>query len=218
MSKLRCIDVSQNKRLLSVGLVWLFYLSAIIGISLGFQDWFVSKTPFTLMLTFALLVWNYPVNTGKIWLFIGMFFAAGMAAEWVGIHFGVPFGTYHYGQNLGPKMDGVPWFIGVNWAVLVLISGSMANTWFRSVPQRVVFGAALMVGLDFFMEYSAPVFDYWVFKGGSAPIENYVAWFALAALLHAGFQRARLQGDVYFSAHLFVAQVVYFGYFAIILP
>jgi len=216
MPELRRIHIPLHKRLLSVGLVWLFYVSAMIGITLGFRDWFVSKTPFTLLLTFALLVWNYPIDTRRKWLLTGVFFAAGMAAEWVGTHAGVPFGAYWYGQNLGPKMDGVPWFIGVNWAVLVLITGSMANAWFRSVPQRVVCGAALMVGLDFFMEYTAPVFDYWTFAGGSAPIENYVAWFGLAALLHYGFQRARLQGDVYFSAHLFVAQVVFFAYFAVV--
>ena len=212
---LRLTQVTLNKRLLSVGLVWLFYVSAMIGITIGFQDWFVSKTPFTLMLTFALLIWNYPIDTRQKWLFTGLFFAAGMAAEWVGIHFGVPFGAYHYGQNLGPKMDGVPWFIGVNWAVLVLVTGSLATALFRSLPLRVLCGALLMVGLDFFMEYAAPVFDYWIFEGGLAPIENYVAWFALAALLHYGFQRARLQGDVYFSTHLFVAQVVFFLYFAI---
>ncbi|MBK9336111.1 MAG: carotenoid biosynthesis protein [Lewinellaceae bacterium] len=216
--ELRRIHVPISKQLLSVGLVWLFYVSAMIGITVGFQDWFVSKTLFTLMLTFVLLVWNYPVDTRRQWLFIGIFFATGMAAEWVGIHVGLRFGVYHYGQNLGPKMDGVPWFIGVNWAVLVLVTGSMANAWFRSVPLRVLCGAALMVGLDFFMEYSAPVFDYWIFAGGSAPIENYVAWFGLAALLHYIFQHARLRGDVYFSAHLFVAQVVFFVYFAIVLP
>lgn len=214
---LRYAPLALNKRLLSIGLIWLFYVSAMIGITLGHLDWFVSKTPFTLLLVFALSVWNFPVDTPRKWLCVALFFAAGMAAEWVGVHTGVPFGTYAYGENLGPKLDGVPWLIGVNWAVLTLFTGALATAWVRSLPLRVLLGAALMVGLDVLLEHAAPVFDYWTFAGGTAPVENYLAWFGLAAALHYVFQRAHLHGDVRFSWHAFGAQVVYFGYFWVIM-
>ena len=116
-----------DREKISIGLVWLFHLSAIIGISIGFETWFAAKTPLNLVLAFLLLVLNFSIDTSrKIWL-SATFFAMGMLAEWIGVHQGFLFGTYSYGSNLGPKLDGVPFLIGVNWCILVLITGTIAN-------------------------------------------------------------------------------------------
>ncbi len=208
-------QIITHKKAVSIFLVWLFHLSAIIGITLGYTSWFVAKTPFNLLLAFTLLALNYPLNSTKKWLLTTVFFAAGMLVEWTGVHYGFLFGEYYYGQNLGPKVDGVPWLIGINWAMLVLITGAIASKIARHILWQVVFGAALMVGLDFFIEVSAPVFDFWIWETGTAPFRNYVAWFAIAAILHFLYQRARLQGDVLFSSHLYAAQFVFFAYFYI---
>ena len=144
------LQTLQGQRLyVSIGLVWLFHISGIIGITLGFHDWFITKTPLNLFISFALLMWNYPINSIKKWSAVLLFFTAGMIAEWVGVHYDFLFGAYYYGNNLGLKLDGVPLLIGINWALLTLITGSIAHQLASKPFVRVILGAFLMVLLDF---------------------------------------------------------------------
>lgn len=202
---------SQEK--VSIALIWLFHISGIIGISIGFEHWFVTKTPINLTLAFLVLVLNYPLNTQrKLWLAASFFFA-GMLVEWIGVHQGFLFGSYSYGNNLGPKIDGVPLLIGINWSLLVIITGTIANFYSKNTLTRILIGAGLMVFLDFFLEHSAPLFDFWTFAGGIAPFKNYIAWFLIAAFLHGIFQRFKMQGSFVISMHLYTAQLLFFFYF-----
>ena len=40
----------------AIGILWLFQFSAIVGIVLGFQDWFIEKTPLNLILDKKFLI------------------------------------------------------------------------------------------------------------------------------------------------------------------
>jgi putative membrane protein len=198
---------------ISIGVVWLFQLSGVIGISLGYEQWFISKTPIILCLTFILLVVNFPVTSIRSALLTCFFFAVGMLAEYIGVTYSILFGEYSYGNNLGLRMEGVPYLIGLYWALLVLVTGVSANSLSANKPARILIGAIFMVTLDFFMEQSAPVFEYWSFTGGVAPLSNYVTWFVLAAILHIFFQRFQLSGGKRFSMHVLTAQFFFFIYF-----
>lgn len=198
---------------ISIGFLWLVHISAIIGISIGYLEFFIPKTPLNLILAFIMLVWIFPLHSTKNILLTLFFFTAGMLVEWIGVHYGFLFGEYYYGDNLGPKLDGVPWLIGVNWAVLVIITGVMANQMFQSRFKRILAGAGLMVFLDFFLEVSAPVFDFWVWENGVAPLQNFIAWFAIAALLHFVFQSFKMKGNSMFSRHLYYCQLAFFAWF-----
>jgi len=101
-----------TKKWLSIALIWLFHLTAIIGVSIGYEQWFVSKTPINLSLCLVLLLWSFPNKSWQLGLGIGLFFIGGMLVEWLGVSYGLFFGDYEYGSNLGPKIEGVPWFIG----------------------------------------------------------------------------------------------------------
>jgi bisanhydrobacterioruberin hydratase len=198
---------------ISIALLWLFQLSGIIGISLGYQDWFIDKTPINLSLVFILLVINFPLFSTRYILSTSLFFVVGMAVEWVGVTYGVLFGSYSYGDSMGFKIAGVPILIGANWAILVLTTGVCANALAQSRKIRVLIGALLMLFLDFFMERSAPIFDFWTFDNYVAPIENYISWFVLALGLHAVFQYVAITGNKRFSLHVVIAQFVFFIYF-----
>lgn len=207
------IQQSINKTWIGIFVVYLFHVSALIGVSLGFYDWFIEKTPLNLSLMFALVIWIFPVNSGKKLAYTFFFFCAGMLVEWLGVSFGWFFGNYVYGENLGVKLDGVPFLIGVNWALLVLTTGAISNQWHSSPWIRAAIGAGLMVGLDVLIEASAPSLDFWVFEGGVAPLSNYIAWFVIAYVLHLVFQQSKMQGNKAFSLHLFLSQCLFFGYF-----
>jgi len=197
----------------SVFVLVLFHISAIIGVSLGYKEWFVAKTPFTLLLSFLLLIWNFPIETPKKWLLAAVFFFSGMLAEWVGVNTGWLFGDYAYGENMGPKFDGVPYLIGIYWAVLTFITGRISSRFSDKLIIRIFTGAFLMVLLDYAMEVSAPIFDFWTFNGGIAPVENYITWFVVAALLHWLYQKANFKGDFKFSISLYLVLFIFFGYF-----
>jgi putative membrane protein len=199
----------------AIGLVWLFHVSAIIGISMGFFGFFVPKTPINLSLAFALLIWTTPWYSLKKAVIVFLFFSVGMLVEYLGVNYGLLFGTYAYGDNLGPKFAGVPWLIGLNWAMLVLITGTLAS----QLPIRrffqVIIGASLMILIDIPLEVVSPVFDFWEFSGGEAPLQNYVAWFLIAAVLHAIFQWGELKENLAYSLHLYLCQLLFFTYFAV---
>jgi putative membrane protein len=201
---------------LGIFFLWLVHVAAILGVMLGYEEWFITKTPANLAFLFILTVLLLPVRSPvAVWSMI-FFFLSGMFVEWLGVNHGLLFGTYSYGANLGIKFQGVPLLIGVNWAILVMITGVIANQVSQNRWIRVFTGSALMVGLDFLMEHSAPRLDFWEFQGGIAPISNYVAWFGIACLLHAVFQLTKITGSYRFAFHMFVAQAVFFLAFFLI--
>ena len=193
-------------------LIWLFHISAVIGVSLGHKKWFIEKTPLNLLVCTVLFIWIYPIASQKKWMVFGLFFLFGMFVEWLGANYSLLFGSYDYGDNLGLKLDGVPLFIGVNWALLTFITGEISSRTQTNLWGRSAVGASLMVFLDFLMEQSAPSFDFWSF-GDEVPLENYVTWFVIAFGFHLIFQKGNIQGNFPISLHLFIAQVAFFSYF-----
>ncbi len=202
-----------SKEPLSIFTVWLFTISGIIGMSIGYYEWFIVKTPLNLLVLFGLLVINFPINDVKKIGIAILFFVAGFMVEWLGVRYGILFGVYTYGSNLGPKIDGVPLLIGVNWAMLTLASAAIAQHFLTKKWFRAAFGALLMVSLDFFIEPAAPLFDFWTWDLGYAPLQNFVAWYIISFLLHLIYTNTNIKGEFRFSLHVFLAQFVFFLYF-----
>ena len=207
-----------TKQYLSVAIIWLFHISALVGITLGYVNWFIEKTPLNLLVSLLLFLWIYPLqNTRKIVAFT-IFFVGGMVAEWVGVHYSLLFGVYTYGDNFGPKLDGIPLLIGGYWALLTFITASIATYVTSSLPIKIILAAALMTFLDYFMEHSAARLDFWEFEGGLALIENYITWFILALLFQGIFQYLKIVGNRFFSIHLYSAQLLFFLYLFFLEP
>nr|WP_299340089.1 carotenoid biosynthesis protein [Allomuricauda sp.] len=196
-------------------IIWLFHLSAIIGITMGHKDWFLVKTPLNLVLSLSLFVWVFPINDIKKVLLFVLFFAIGMFAEWLGVNYGILFGEYEYGKNFGPKLDGVPWLIGCFWALLAFITAEMTQPLKASPWLKMALGASLMVVLDFFMEQNAPNFDFWSFEG-HVPVKNYVTWFVIGFLMQFLLWKFKVRGNRAISFHLYAAQLLFFIYFFLV--
>lgn len=190
--------------------MWLFTVSALIGIGLGMQDWFIPKTPVNLLLCFSLLVVNLPVKSFKGILLFFLCFFTGMIAEIVGVQTGTIFGEYSYGSNMGIKVMGVPFMIGIYWAVLVLVTNQIGKMFFKNTLAIALTATALMLGLDFIMEHMAPIFDFWTFSGGVAGIQNYLAWGVIALVLNLFATKMMTKGGEQFSIHLYLNQFAFF--------
>jgi bisanhydrobacterioruberin hydratase len=207
--------INKHKLPVSIFLVWLFHVSAVVGIFLGHADWFLPLTPLNLLLCFGLLLWNIP-NLNKQDMFLLLVpFSFGMLAEWLGVNFGLIFGEYAYGNNLGPKIWGVPWMIGINWAILVFLTASIAQKISKNLFVSSIIGAVIMVLLDLIIEQVAPQFDFWEFNNNIVPLQNYVGWFVVAFLAHLIYQKFFSKHQFTFSLWTLLAFVVFFGMFAI---
>ncbi|TLP76771.1 carotenoid biosynthesis protein [Maribacter sp. ACAM166] len=205
--------IRKNKVWLSVGIIWLFHISAIIGISLGNLDWFIEKTPINLGLSFFLFLVVYPINNIKKLSALSLFFIGGMLAEWLGVNYQILFGDYEYGRNFGPKLDGVPYLIGAYWALLTFITASILDLTQLPFRIKVIGAAGLMVVLDFFMEKSAPTFHFWTFTGGMPTFENYWTWFLLGIIFQVVLKLLKIKGNQMFSLNLYLAQLFFFLFF-----
>ena len=156
-------DSLLTKQNISIGLIWLFHVSGMIGIIYGDALWFVKATPLNLSLSFILLILNTKLNKKVFYLVIACFFT-GMLAEIIGVKYGFLFGNYSYGEALGIKIMGVPITIGLNWCILIFITGFIAQYFTDSLLARIFTGVVLMLFLDLVMEPVAPKLDFWTFE------------------------------------------------------
>ncbi|MEQ8624724.1 MAG: carotenoid biosynthesis protein [Vicingaceae bacterium] len=203
--------ISMNNRNLAIFILWLFNVSACLGIYLGFKDWFIEKTTINLMLQLLLLVIIFPIRQKKEFLLFFAFFFIGFFVEVLGVKTGFPFGEYAYGENLGIKIIDVPLLIGLNWVLLAFAAGSISNY----LPQKyfipkILLGASLMVLLDVLMEPVVAQLDFWEFENNTAPFENYFSWFLIASLMQFLFQKMKIKGDKIFSLNLLGVQIFFF--------
>lgn len=200
---------------IAIFLIWLFHVSAMIGMTLGHESWFLSKTPLNLAISALIFVFIYPLDTKKKFGFFGLFFIIGMFVEWLGVNYSLLFGSYEYGQNLGIKLDGVPIFIGVYWALLAFITAEITTIFVKRFWAKALLAALLMLVLDIFMEQCAPRFDFWSF-GEYVPLSNFITWFAVALVLQILLLTAKITGNRLIALNLYLAQLVFFIYFTII--
>ncbi len=146
-----------------------------------------------------------------LWRFLGLKRAAlslialsvlGFAVETTGVTTGFPYGTFYYGDSLGPKVAGlVPYLLPLSWVPLVLGSVAAAAPKGKA-PQRYVLwalsAAVLLTLVDGVLDPGAASLGFWVWPEGGAyygvPVANYLGWllssmFAAALLLVLGRRR-----------------------------
>ncbi|MEM6644391.1 MAG: carotenoid biosynthesis protein [Bacteroidota bacterium] len=205
--------MSNTRTNVAIAILWLFHLSGIIGMLLGYSEWFLSKTPLNLIICLMLLAWVGDLLSNRKAVLASIFFVSGMLVEWVGVKFAVPFGEYYYGESLGTKLDGVPFLIGGNWAMLVIITGCISSRISGNFLVKVLLGAGLMVLLDLFIEPNAANFDFWFWENETIPLSNYIAWFVISALLHCIYQKNMPKQNFRFCLHLYLAQLAFFTSF-----
>tara|TARA_B100001057_G_scaffold87778_1_gene83721 strand:- start:35 stop:688 length:654 start_codon:yes stop_codon:yes gene_type:complete len=198
-----------NRENISIAVIWLFHISGILGILYGNSEWFISATPLNLSINFVLLLIN---SNGHKWFFpmVVLGFLTGMITEILGVQWGWIFGDYQYGDALGLKVFGVPILIGVNWALLTIITGAIAQQFYQNFFMRTVIGVGLMIFLDLLIEPIAPVLDFWIFDRGVAPLQNYIGWTAVALFLQSNFHYFRVSVQGWFPHQLYLLQIIFF--------
>ncbi len=214
------IVLSNNKEFLrlSVFFLWLINISGFFGITSDQSEFFLSTSPFVLSLTLLLLILNHDLSDKKSKIGLILIFISGLFVEILGVNYGLFFGEYSYGNNLGPKIFEVPYVIGFNWVLLIIITGSLSDKLIKGkIIYKIIFASFLMVLIDLLIEKSAPKLDYWEFIISPVPFSNYLWWFIFSFCFQYVFFKTVKNKEYNLSTNILVIQFLFFGLLAVFL-
>ncbi len=213
------IMFTKNKTHIAIFILVIVYLVGVICIAIPMHEDFILLTPLNLLLSMGLLLWTADNDARHFYPLLGLSFLWGFGAEVIGVHTGLIFGNYIYGEVLGFKLWDTPLLIGLNWAMLLyagscvvnaLVPSEIPQSYFMSVMKAIIV-AALMTGLDMLIEPVAIVQGFWQWEGSTIPIQNYIGWFVVSLPLAFLFQ-VKLPGMTNkVAVVLFILQVLFFG-------
>jgi putative membrane protein len=207
-----------NKKSISIFIIWLVHISGLLGMLFYDLDFFAGYTSVNLTLMSIILFFNFKLNSGRQILSLLSIFLIGMITEILGVNYGLIFGDYEYGNNLGLKLFGVPFLIGINWVILTAISANIAFflTKNKSVLSTVFIGALLMLVMDFVMEPVAPKLDMWRFENLIVPTSNYIGWLIIGLLTQMIYNLLFREKETIVSINLYAAFFLFFTFLNLI--
>jgi uncharacterized membrane protein len=120
----------------------------------------------------------------------------GFAAEIVGVHTGIPFGSYGYAASLGPRLAGVPIVVGLAWAMMAWPAALVARRLARTPTGQVVVGTWALASWDLFLDPQMVAAGHWAWRDPTphlpavptVPITNLLGWLAVSALVSLAMQ------------------------------
>lgn len=190
----------------------IFYSVGVAGLTIpATRDLFISLTPWALLMNLALLVLHHQDGFSKKYLIIfGIIAVAGFLVEIIGVQTGIIFGDYAYGSGLGIQLMDTPLLIGINWLILVYTTASITQKVNTSGFIKILQGASMMLVYDLIMEQVAPRMDMWSWKDDVVPVENYIAWWIIAAIFHTLFQVFKIRVTNPLSVAVLLIQFFFF--------
>ncbi|MES2647714.1 MAG: carotenoid biosynthesis protein [Bacteroidota bacterium] len=227
------INRQQTATLISLA----FHISGFIAIAIFKSPLFIALTPLNLIICALLIFWTQEIINAAFLTFCLVAYTAGFIAEYIGIHTGILFGDYTYGELLGPKLNGVPWIIGLQWLVTLYCIGismhmlhkKLASLTPKSEPAEtvnrktfsfsskgwvflstVIDGALLAVLFDYVIEPSAIKLGYWKWTENEIPNSNYYSWWFVSLLILTAFHLLSFKKQNLFAVHLLLIQFMFF--------
>lgn len=203
--------MSFTKNQIASALLILFHLVGAIGLLSPYKELVLQLTPINLILSTVILLSLQLEFNRSFWIFCSSIFLSGFFLEVAGVHTGIIFGKYQYGNTLGLQFMNVPLVMGFNWLMLIYSAGVIlepvkANRYIKSL-----LGACLLVGLDLLLEPVAMKYDFWTWDQGIIPLQNYLAWFVAAFLMLLFFYNLQFSKNNRLALLLFIVQFVFFS-------
>jgi putative membrane protein len=201
-----------NKKNISIFIIWLVHISGLLGMVFYDLDFFAGYTSLNLFLMSIILFANIKLNNKNQIFALLLIFLIGMLSEFIGVNYGLIFGEYIYGNNLGFKLFGVPFLIGLNWVILTVICANIASILIKnnSIIQIIILGTLLMLFMDFVMEPIAPKLDLWKFKNLVVPTSNYIGWLIISILTQTIYNIQFKEKEFKLSFNLYTAIFLFF--------
>lgn len=196
------------KKNIPLFIICVFHIVGFVGFIIN-PVYFKSLSPVNLLLSAGLIIL---MSNQTKWQFYGSLILVaviGFFVEVLGVKTEFIFGSYFYGNSLGYKLFSVPLLIGINWSILLYCTAQLSK--FKNSFVNALFGAFLMVILDFFIEQNAAKFDFWYWKNSIIPFQNYVAWFLISFLLNLLVQKYLAQKPNFTAKAFYFVQLIFFA-------
>jgi len=193
-------------------IIILFYIVGVLGIVIPLtQPLFVTLIPFALLLNFGVILFFHNSPELKVDLLVlFLIYLSGYLIEVVGVNTHLVFGNYTYGSGLGIKVLRTPLMIGINWVMVAYCSASVLEWTKLPVIIQVLLASIFMVVYDMILEHLAPSLDMWSWEGGTIPLQNYLAWFAISILFTGLLKWRRVKTINPVAPIIFICQLVFF--------
>lgn len=197
--------------LISKILIIIIHLVGIVGMALPLtQPYFQILTPFHLLICLGILLSFHKDWSIQFLIFAALAFFLGYGFEVLGVHTGFPFGNYTYGPVLGVQVGEVPLMIGVNWLLLVYLTGVL----FLKIKNDFLAAALAsltMVAIDILIEPVAVSLDFWSWAGNVIPLSNYLGWFGVAYLIQISYRKLQFRKDNPLALVLLLNLIAFFA-------
>lgn len=187
-----------------------FYIVGAAGFAIPYTRAFFSMlTPLALMLNYFILVYHHKSGWRHGWVFALIYFL-GFFVEVAGVQTGMIFGNYEYGSGLGIKLAETPLLIGFNWLMLVYTTFVLTDSRKLPVLAKVFIASGLMVIYDIITEQTAPLLNMWSWDDGNIPLQNYLAWFVIAFVMHGLIRISGVRIQNNFAKYILLLQTFFF--------
>lgn len=196
------------KKHIYIFIIIIFHIVGFVGFLIN-PSYFKSLSPLNLLLSSGLVLLTSKQPNWKFYGSLLLIALIGFFLEVLGVKTELIFGSYYYGRTLGLKAFSVPLLIGANWAILLYCTAQISQL--KNQILNALFGAFLMVFLDFFIEQIASRFDFWYWKNGIIPLQNYIAWFIISFALNLAFQKRLGQKSNLTAKAFYMIQITFFG-------
>lgn len=203
--------MSFTKNQIASALLILFHLVGAIGLLSPYKELVLQLTPINLILSTVILLSLQMEFNRSFLIFCLIIFLSGFFLEVAGIHTGVIFGNYKYGQTLGIQFLNVPLVMGFNWLMLIYSAGVIFEPLKTNKYIKSLLGSGLLVGLDLLLEPVAIKYDFWTWDQGIIPIQNYIAWFIAAFFMLLLFYNLNFSKNNRLALLLYIVQFVFFS-------
>ncbi|MBN8697130.1 MAG: carotenoid biosynthesis protein [Bacteroidetes bacterium] len=200
-----------TKNQIAPALLILFHVVGVAGLLSPYKDLVLQLTPVNLILSTVLLLSLQVEYNRSFWLFCSIIFLSGFFLEVAGIHTGLIFGNYQYGNTLGIQFLNVPLVMGFNWLMLIYSAGVIFEPLKTNKYIKSLLGAGLLVGLDLLLEPVAMKYDFWIWSNETIPLQNYVAWFVAAFFMLLLFYNLNFSKNNRLALLLYIVQFVFFS-------
>jgi putative membrane protein len=216
-------QLSERGAIKLVSLVAVMHLAGALGLAWSVsRPFFVWATPFNLLFASFLLLIFHQKWEQKFFQFSVLCFLVGYGIEVLGVHTGLVFGTYWYGQTLGFKIAEVPLTIGLNWFVLTYCFNYFVFLLFEKINIKIkreknksslikaFFAASGMVALDYWIEPIAIRYDFWQWSDNIVPIQNYMGWWIVSFFLSYVYHHREIHTKNPLALGLLISQILFF--------
>ncbi|NCB01468.1 MAG: carotenoid biosynthesis protein [Spirochaetia bacterium] len=190
----------------------IFYAAGVLWHALDVTlPYMMILTPYTILIT-AIIGFYFELKhwSSSLALWIVVTFIITFSLEAIGVKTGLIFGAYWYGPTLGFSLFNVPLLIGINWTLIIMGFIIIIKKFTQNIYAVSLLTGGATLLFDYIMEPVAIRYDYWTWEGVAIPLQNYIAWFIIAALFAYLHERMRVKHHSVMPSFVVLVQGLFF--------